>query len=404
MKSTSPRPLLLSWVWLSLVWACDETRLALRGDATSPPEAAVLELDAGQTAPPDVKPRDDVPDVGVLPAFENVEGFLCDRRYVVQREGAQLVVPYCANVDLAQPGAYGQVDRVVFSVHGLTRIAARYYERMVAAANAAGVANRVVIVAPQFLVESDLAENGLDASYVFWTGWISGSRSRSTDANPRPFRVSSYEIVDEMLTRLRDDFSFPNARDVVVAGHSAGGQFVNRFAAASRVEFGAEVRVRYVVANPSSYLYFSPKRWRAGTRHDFAVPEAAAIEACPTYDDYRYGLRDLYAYLRPVGAQGLIDNYLARDVVVLLGERDNDPDAESLGRSCEAMIQGSQRYERGVVYRAHLLDEFAERAAAHPFVTVPEVGHSSAQMFRSPCGLRSIFDFGDEGTCPGRLR
>ena len=56
-----------------------------------------------------------------------------------------------------------------------------------------------------------------------------------------------------------------------MTGHSAGGQVAHRYAAASRAEenFGA-VSFRYVVANPSTYLYLRAEREVDST---FVVPD-----------------------------------------------------------------------------------------------------------------------------------
>ena len=52
-------------------------------------------------------------------------------------------------------------------------------------------------------------------------------------------------------------------KTVIVAGHSGGRQLVQRYAVAGRGDGAlvkAGIHVRYVVANPSSYVYFSPER------------------------------------------------------------------------------------------------------------------------------------------------
>jgi pimeloyl-ACP methyl ester carboxylesterase len=75
--------------------------------------------------------------------------------------------------------------------------------------------------------------------------------------------LSSFDAIDSILARLADRSVFPNLAHIVLAGHSAGGQIVQRYAV---VGTGTDkltalgVRVRYVVANPSSYAYFSRER------------------------------------------------------------------------------------------------------------------------------------------------
>jgi len=138
------------------------------------------------------------------------------------------------------------------------------HDAVAGAAAVAGLTD-VLVVAPHFLEEPELVALGDPPGVSFWgEGWQQGNRSRSTDAHPRPVTVSSFTVVDRMLRRLANRSAFPNLERVVVAGHSAGGQFTNRFAAGSRVapelqEAGIDV-VHFVIANPSSYLYLSSER------------------------------------------------------------------------------------------------------------------------------------------------
>ena len=53
---------------------------------------------------------------------------------------------------------------------------------------------------------------------------------------------------------------------IVVAGHSAGGQFVNRYEMSNSVHDTLGVPVSYVVANPSSYAWPDADPGAAGGR------------------------------------------------------------------------------------------------------------------------------------------
>jgi trehalose 6-phosphate synthase len=56
---------------------------------------------------------------------------------------------------------------------------------------------------------------------------------------------------------------FPDLKTVVLAGHSGGGQLVHRYAVVGKAPAAlasAGIHLRYVVANPSSYVYFSDAR------------------------------------------------------------------------------------------------------------------------------------------------
>src|SRR5512134_3613990 len=113
--------------------------------------------------------------------------------------------------------------------------------------------------------------------------------------------------------------------------------------------------MEFVVANPSSYMYFSDERAVPGTTDQFAVPLSASSS---NYNDYKYGLDDLNDYMSSIGKTQLKENYAERDVNMLLGLLDNDPNHSSLDTSRAADLQGDHRLERGKIYFNHIVDEF----------------------------------------------
>ena len=76
----------------------------------------------------------------------------------------------------------------------------------------------------------------------------------------------------------------------MIAGHSAGGQFANRFAAAHP----AQPETRYIVANPSSYLYLDAQRREDLWLDKFSIPKS---DVCFNYNHYKYGTEILNAYM-----------------------------------------------------------------------------------------------------------
>lgn len=67
--------------------------------------------------------------------------------------------------------------------------------------------------------------------------------------------LSSFDFADEILRRLANKKTFPNLTKIVVAGHSAGGQFATRHEMANRLHDSLGVSISYGVANPSSYAW-----------------------------------------------------------------------------------------------------------------------------------------------------
>jgi hypothetical protein len=315
---------------------------------------------------------------------------VCPGRLPVTVDGVVLETPYCADFDLL--GEIRPNLRAVLVIHGTERNADDYLTYVRDAATLAEDDGRTLLVAPQFLTAEELDAFSLPDDLLYWSssGWKQGNRSQDTTAHPRPARISSFAVLEEFVLQLRR--VAPELRSVVVAGHSAGGQFVQRFAAGNGLDGNLEdVDVRYLTANPSSYLYFSPERVVPGTQDSFAVPSDSD---CPNwYNDYKYGLEDLNSYMSAVGASELAARYERRRLAYLLGENDDDPADPYLDTSCAASHQGSHRLERGEFFYRHIVDHFgAGVRAAHEESIIPGVGHNGRQMLQSDCALFYLFD------------
>jgi pimeloyl-ACP methyl ester carboxylesterase len=277
------------------------------------------------------------------------------------------------------------IVRAIVTIHGLNRAAD--LSRTIAEVGRASSGldpDSVLLIEPQFLNETDVAAYRLPARTLYWRG----ARWEAAEDAHGPARISSFAALDAILAKLADHAVFPALKTVVVAGHSGGGQFVQRYAVAGRGEgalIQAGIHVRYVVANPSSYLYFTPER-PAGD--EFPPFDGAA---CPTFDNWKYGVRGWPQYLAGDDPSKLEADYAARDVVYLLGTADDDPNNPTLDKTCMAEAEGSTRYERGVAY-FHYLEARHRTGLAHRLLLVPGVGHNEDGVFNSSCGLAALYD------------
>lgn len=272
------------------------------------------------------------------------------------------ILRYCSNASVDNPPA--GLTRVIVALHGNDRQACG----TATAALAAGTPEQratTLVVTPWFPIRTDRINPNTDLHWSFFS-WSQGDPAENVDA-----RVSSYAVVDELLDRLRHV-------PTVVAGFSGGGQFVARYSAATSHE-----PVRFIIANPSSYLYWTADR--PGT-----PPEQLA--ACPAYNDYRYGLNRLNPYLKTVGPLNLARRFGEREVVYLLGDEDNDPRSGSMDKSCGAQAEGPHRFERGMRYWHYLPLVFGpEIHRRHRLVVVPRVGHTVYPMFQHPGAKEALY-------------
>ena len=150
------------------------------------------------------------------------------------------------------------------------------------------------------------------------------------------------------------------------------------------------IAIRYVVANPSSYVYFDELRPSAAETF-----EPSDATRCPHFNDWKYGLVNAPAYAKlgvdGISATTLEAAYARRDVVTLLGGDDCDPLHPALDTSCAANAQGRHRLERGRAYTRYMQMRHAD-ALQHRHFEIPGVGHDGTGIFTSAHGLSALFD------------
>src|SRR6267154_843141 len=145
------------------------------------------------------------------------------------------------------------ITRALILVHGTNRDADNYFRTALAGAFLGGALDDTIVISPHAASGSGGCQDPLAANEVSYScggdSWRSGGTSSSTD------KLTSFDFVDEILRKLANKQTFPNLKAIVVAGHSAGGQYVNRYAMSNQVHDTLGIPITYVVSNPSSYAY-----------------------------------------------------------------------------------------------------------------------------------------------------
>ncbi len=293
------------------------------------------------------------------------------------------VLPIYVSSDWSKPQP--RVARAIVIFHGKKRNAESYFRSAIEATQSAGDAGQgTIVIAPQFLAEEDAAAFHLNSSVLRWhqESWEGGENAMG------PAAISSFDAIDAVLAQLADRSLVPDLVQVVLAGHSGGGQVLQRYAVVGRGEVALTkvgVRVRYVVANPSSYVYFSEDRPLNTTSF------ARYTGSCKGFNRWKYGVRGAPPYVGQTSFVDMEESYSRRDVVYLLGTADTDPHHPDLDVSCEGEAEGPHRFARGRAY-------FAYMKARHPKTLsqrlweVSGVAHDERGMFQSSCGMEALFD------------
>lgn len=310
---------------------------------------------------------------------------------------SSLWLPYISSHALDQTNS--TIRRILFFQHGVDDNATQYFARAHYAARLAGRLDETLIVSFQLLDNGKLTSTP-PTNMIYWVAdrfWGAPSAGPA-DVYPRAQQFSAFQLLDCFLSQLTTNVSLlPQLEEIVVSGHSGGGQFVNRFAAVSPFEHtllpsARRISMEYVVMNPSSYVYFNSNRYNPATLNlatgniEFIAPSSPSAG----YDDYGYGLQNLYQYPAAVGIANIAAQYPIRKVVYLAGGADTG--TADLDVSAAAMTQGTNRYERCLIYYAHLKDEFGSTdLSRHRLAVIPGIGHDSFGMITSTDGLRYHF-------------
>lgn len=305
------------------------------------------------------------------------------------------------------------ITRAFVFVHGILRDADNHFRTALAAAFLANTLNDTVIVAPRFASNSSAPgnENGncRDALASQEANWICENqrpdtwRSGGTEIADNKF--SSFDFMDEILRRLARKEVFPNLKTIVVAGHSAGGQFVIRYAMLNQVHDKLGTAISYVVANPSSYAYVDSLRPTASafapTLSTTGQSAAASTDAssppafmpfpdaknCTGYDTWPYGLKGRAGYAATLSEEQITRQLVSRSVTYLLGEADVLP-LGVFDTSCPAVAQGPTRLARGLAFHRYVNENLH---AHHRAIIVPFCSHSQRCIFTSDTTLPLMF-------------
>ncbi|MEZ0168595.1 hypothetical protein [Microvirga sp. TS319] len=200
-----------------------------------------------------------------------------------------------------------------------------------------------------------------EARFPRWAYQFGGLGDLVKEDGRRRFRLKPKErrtghLVLELIDALRVGEGRPDMPYSLI-GHSAGAQFLGRFAA-----FFPNGALRIVLANPGSYVM---PMWER---------------------KYPYGFGGL-----TIVSDADRQHYLASPIVVLLSGQDTN--RTGLDKSPGAERQGATRYERG-----HAAYEAAKASAAArglafgwSLVEVPDLGHGSRKLYARPESAIAVF-------------
>lgn len=221
---------------------------------------------------------------------------------------------------------------LVISIHGMTRNAESARDNWVAAADRYGL----IIAAPHF-------DKDRFSALLFQQGGVRGEADRSK---------WTFGIIERFFDRALQTGRVAGS-SYVLFGHSAGGQFVHRM----------------VMLMPQA-------------RFSTAISANAGYYTLPTWKDGADGARYPYSLAGTPATEAELKAAFARPLLVMLGERDDDPDHPQLNKSRRAEAQGPDRFARGRNFMAVAGAEARRLGVESRWreITVPDAAHQQRKM------------------------
>ncbi len=298
--------------------------------------------------------------------------------------------------------------RALVAMHGHPRDANKTFDAALLAVQRAGAIDSTLVIAPVFQVDTAKATKcstpgvpRAEPGDLLWScgSWLEGGNA-SNGAKP-----TSFAVMDQLIAELRR--RWPSLRSITVAGFSAGAQMVQHYIGFARAPEG--VGVRYVVADPGTWLYFDPVRprpmrdgrpvdWTSCAQSGGALVDctlAMAVPAgatCLSLNRWKYGTEALPESLGRTAAEAR-RHYAAADITYLEGELDSSTAKGTyygiLDKSCAANAQGPYRLQRGLGY-LHYDNTVLAPQTRRTLQTVPGCAHDVACVFPAEAARRAL--------------
>ena len=227
------------------------------------------------------------------------------------------------------PKEINENTKVLFIIHGNSRDAESSLKQW----KEISINKNIILIAPHFV----------KSSYPnFWSLQMAKSSGKMLKDQSNNLKNS----LSSFFTYFKNKYDLQTST-YSIFGFSAGSQFAHRY-----LLFSDDIQVDRVVLGSAGWYTFLNN------------------------EPYPYGMRNM-----PIERERY-EWYLSREVLFILGAKDNDPNHESLNNSKGAKQQGSNRFERGQNYFKNLVifSEENEIAFRWRYKVIDDLDHSTSAI------------------------
>ncbi|SJX62000.1 uncharacterized protein SRS1_10621 [Sporisorium reilianum f. sp. reilianum] len=311
----------------------------------------------------------------------DLQGFTLNRTFQVL---PNLVMPMYISQSYKPGEDNSRIQRAIITMPGKPRDSWKYANLFrnaltVAASNPAnGIsADQVMIVGPVFLNSDDKEAGAVKDGELFWHGsqWQSGHKVR----NEQPkVNLSSYHVLDNITDWIFKSGEFPSIKQVVLGGHSMGGQAVQRYAVLKKTK-AYDDNMHFWVGNPGSWTWLDDKR-------------PYQNETCDGWNSWGYGFGNVSSVIgyarRDVNAsrEAIVERFRSRKVHYAAGLADTGPG----DTHCQAKMQGGSHLDRASQFVLSL-GRLGGFPPSQTFDVIAGTSHQDYPMIRADKSVQRIF-------------
>ncbi len=224
------------------------------------------------------------------------------------------------------------LTQALIVVHGASHNPDDYYTYLTNTLNSESLSDSTILIAPFFRPE---ATSSPDDFYWSSTGWRDGKESNNTN------KISSFQVIDELINQLSDKGHFPVLNQIIITGQSSGGRFTHIFAPSNKSELAhPEITFDYIVSESQYFYYPDGRRINEGNNQLYTP------SGCSGYEIWPFGFNSVPPYLASENSNDFNQRFSERSIIYLLGNG-SGPDGSLNTSDCSATLLGSTRYQRG---------------------------------------------------------
>lgn len=289
----------------------------------------------------------------------------CRQTQLIPGEEGMGNFEFYANYPIFEEKArWENLDKVVIVIHGASFNPDDYFRYLTSTLEYLNYSENTVLVAPHF------KKTATTSNDLYWGyGYRDGKPSSSN------VTISSFEVLDFLISQLTSKKFFPAIKKIIITGQSSGGRFLHTYAAANRSEttYG-DIQFEYIVSESQYFYYPTSERISEQSKILFEPTN------CDELSEWPFGFEGAPDYVNNLSKEEFDKRFVDRSITYLLGNGEGTDNSFNT-RDCNAVLLGSSRYRRGENIFQYMNLKFSTHN--HKKAIVEGVSHQGSDIYTS---------------------